>query len=79
MDLDRIRNLRRAEPFVPFKLIMKDGRELAVTRVSALAVSPTGKSLAYAGPTGGIDLLDARLVASVEVDSTLATLRKRPA
>jgi hypothetical protein len=74
MDLDKIRNLRWAEPFVPFKLIMKDGHELAVTRVSSLAVSPKGESLAYADPTGGIDLLDTRLVANVEVDPTLATL-----
>ena len=45
MTVDAIRTMRRASPFRPFRMIMRDGRDLPVERSSYLAISPNGRSL----------------------------------
>jgi hypothetical protein len=73
MNADRIRELRRADPFKPFYLVMDDGRKLPVEHPVYLGVSPTGKSLAYAAPQGGFDFLAVGTVRDIEVDERMET------
>jgi hypothetical protein len=42
MNADDIRKLYWAEPFVPFQLILSDGREVRVTSPGHLTISATG-------------------------------------
>lgn len=46
MKIERIRQAKHAQPFVPFELIMKDGRNVRVAAAIAIALSPVGKSVA---------------------------------
>jgi hypothetical protein len=69
--IDSIRAVRLASPFKPFRMIMRDGRDLPVERSSYIALSPNGKSLAYAAPKGGFEFLRIDDVAEVVVDERL--------
>jgi hypothetical protein len=44
--IDTIREAKHAQPFEPFEMIMKDGRIVRVTEPFAIALSPTGKTVA---------------------------------
>ena len=48
MSIDDIRPLKHAEPFSPFNIVMKDGRVLWVGNALAIALSPSGKTVAVA-------------------------------
>jgi hypothetical protein len=71
MDVAKIRELRTASPFKPFRLILRDGRELPVERSSFLAISPTNKAIAYASNRGGFDFLSIRDIEDAVVDEKL--------
>ena len=47
MDAEQIRVLRRADPFKPFNLLLRDGRKLPIDRANALSMSPDGKLLVF--------------------------------
>lgn len=79
MEAGEIRKLRLADPFVPFRIEMADGRSLAVERPSYLAISPNGRSLMYALPKGGFEYLKPDLIVSAVVDPKLSTIWRRPA
>jgi hypothetical protein len=79
MDIEAIRRLRRAEPFLPFRLEMEDGRDLPVEKSYYQAISPTGRSLTYALPTGGFEFLKPLAVKDAVVDPTIGSERKRSA
>jgi hypothetical protein len=68
MALEAIRTMRLASPFKPFRMIMRDGRDLPVERSSYLGISPNGRSLTYAAPKGGFEFLRVDDVADVLVD-----------
>lgn len=46
MKIDSIREAKHARPFTPFEMIMQDGRVVRVTKSFAIALSPTGKTVA---------------------------------
>jgi hypothetical protein len=71
MTIDAIRAVRLASPFKPFRMIMRDGRDLPVERSSYIAISPNGRSLTYAAPKGGFEFLRVEDVAEVVVDEKL--------
>jgi len=79
MNTEEIRKLRLADPFVPFRLEMADGRSLPVERPSYLAISPTGKSLTYASLEGGFEFLTPDAIRSADIDPKLSLPRRRPA
>lgn len=43
MDVERIRQLRRAYPWKPFILLMEDGRRFIIDRPPYVGVSPDGQ------------------------------------
>jgi hypothetical protein len=73
MNVKRIKELRLADPFKPFYLIMADGRRLPVERAVFLGISPTGKRLVYSPVEGGFDFLNVDEVSDAVVDETLNT------
>jgi hypothetical protein len=77
MEAETIRNLRSAEPFKPFRLIMRDGRDLPVERAAYLAISPTGRAVAYAREIGGFEFLSLADIADVVVDEKMQTVWRR--
>jgi hypothetical protein len=48
MSIEEIRQLKHSEPFSPFNIVMKDGRVMWVGRPLAIALSPSGKTVAVA-------------------------------
>jgi hypothetical protein len=77
MDVEIIRKLKRSEPFKPFRLILRDGRDLPVEQASFLAVSPTGGAIAYALPRGGFEFVLTEAINDAVVDETIQSLRRR--
>ena len=73
MDIERIRELRLADPYKPFYLIMNDGRKLPVERAVYLALSPTKAFLVYSALEGGFDILRMKDVQDVVVDENMST------
>ena len=69
MDAERIRQLRRADPFLPFTLVMQDGSRYAVRQSYHLGLSPDGRALMYSAPDGSTMTLAASAVADVVVES----------
>ena len=68
IDPDTIRELRRAEPFKPFRLVMRDGRKLPVRRAAAILVSLAGGTVIYAPLTGGFEFLPTADIVGTVVD-----------
>jgi hypothetical protein len=71
MDIERIRELRLAQPFKPFYLIMVDGRNLPVDRAIYLGISPARRELAYARVEGGIEFIAIQDVRDVRIDENI--------
>ena len=64
LDVREIANLKNAQPFVPFRILLADGREFAVNHPDFLARSPTGRSVVLYDATG-VYYLDVRLIAEL--------------
>ena len=73
MDIEKIRQLRLADPFKPFYLVLNDGRQLPVERAFYLALSPTKTFVAYSPPEGGVKFISMKEVADVVVDENMST------
>ena len=64
---ERLRRLRRAEPFSPLVLHLADGRRFSVPTASHFTVSPAGGTVVVFGAGEQIDILDVGLITDVEV------------
>jgi hypothetical protein len=70
MTIEAIMKFYDAKPFVPFEMLLTDGRKFPVVHREFLALSSTGRTLAVVQPgEDGFDILDVRLVASLHVKS----------
>lgn len=78
MDVEVIRTLRRAEPFKPFHLVLRDGRKLPVDLPNTLAIAPDGKLLVFQTLDSWFEPLSPGAVVDVDFDvNTLAVSRER--
>lgn len=77
MEAEQIRDLRRAEPFRPFNLVMRDGRELPVDRPSALSMSPDGRLLVFLTLDSWFEQLSPESVDSVNFDVNSAEVNRQ--
>jgi hypothetical protein len=68
MDAERIRELRLADPFKPFNLVLRDGRKLPVDRPNALSMSPDGKLLVFLTLDSWFEQLSPNAVVNVDFD-----------
>ncbi len=57
MNVDDIRKLRLADPFRPFRLVLRDGRVLPVERPSFLSISPKGGTVVHSSERGGFEFV----------------------
>jgi hypothetical protein len=64
MDIREIIDLKNASPFVPFVVLMADGRQFQVNHPDFIARSPTGRSVTLYDATG-VHILDVRLIAEL--------------
>jgi hypothetical protein len=77
MDIQRIRELRNAEPYKPFRLIMRDGRKLPVEEPHVLAISPIGTSLVHSSERRGFEILNPQDITDAVVKNTRTSRRRR--
>src|SRR4051812_14386574 len=63
---ERLRRLKRAEPFLPFVVHLSDGRRFPVATASHFMVSPAGGTVVVFGEGDRIDILDTGLITDVE-------------
>jgi hypothetical protein len=64
LDVREIADLKNASPFVPFSIVMVDGREFQADHPDFIARSPTGPSVVLYDPVG-VHHLDVRLIAEL--------------
>ncbi len=76
MNVEEIRALRRADPFEPFNLVLRDGRRLPVDSPNALAISPDGKLLVFQTLDSWFEPLPPEAVAAVDFKVDVATVRR---
>ena len=55
MDVEEIRQLRRAQPFKPFDFVMKSGRKLLVDHPYFLGIGPRDQFLVWSSFDGGFE------------------------
>jgi hypothetical protein len=65
MTAEDIRKLYWADPFQPFQLVLRDGREVLVAERGHLSISPTGRRIAVAARIEEFELIDLDAVAGV--------------
>jgi hypothetical protein len=65
MNIDKIRELRHAEPFVPFCLHLPDGREVTVTHPDFIALAPSGRRVSVYHADDSESIIDVMLVSDV--------------
>ncbi len=79
MDVEKLREFRRADPFRPFKLVMKDGRKLLVEKSYYLGIAPDKKMLVHSSEDGGFEIIAPASVAAIEGGITVTEqTRRRP-
>ncbi|HWE03991.1 MAG TPA: hypothetical protein VG326_16420 [Tepidisphaeraceae bacterium] len=66
MEIERIRELRLAHPFVPFNLVLKDGRKLPVDQPYYLAIAPDKSFISHSSVGGGFECVRPDWVADVD-------------
>jgi len=78
MDIEKIRQLRNADPYQPFRLVMSDGRKLPVKKPYHLAISPIKTSLVHASARGGFEFISIKNVIDAVIEGKKKTSRRRP-
>jgi len=63
--LEKVRMLRHADPFVPFKLVLNDGRQIPIEHRFQFSIAPSGQKLHVAGPPACGTFIPLRDVAEV--------------
>ena len=58
MTTDDVRRLYWAEPFQPFQLVLKDGREVLVARREHLSIAPVGDRITVFPRIEDFDIID---------------------
>lgn len=66
MEIERIRELRLAHPFVPFNLILGNGRKLPVDQPYYLAIAPDKSFISHSSVGGGFERLRPDWVVGVD-------------
>ncbi|TWT42207.1 hypothetical protein RAS1_33370 [Phycisphaerae bacterium RAS1] len=67
MNIESIVEVLHAQPFKPFRLHLSSGRSLEVHHRDFIARSPAGRSVIVYKPDESFEVVDLRLIESVEV------------
>jgi hypothetical protein len=65
MTAEDIRRLYWAEPFLPFQLVLADGREVLVARREHLSISATGDRITVCPRIEDFDIIDLSAVTGI--------------
>jgi len=76
VDADTIRKLRSAEPFKPFRLVMRDGRKLPVEHPWFVLVSRGGGTVIHSSVRGGFEFLSTAEIVDVLLGIPRRTRRR---
>ena len=63
---NQVREVVRAQPFVPFVIHLADGRTFEVKHPEFAAVSPNGRELLFVADNQGIHQIEMLLVAEIQ-------------
>ncbi len=63
---NQVREVVRAQPFVPFVIHLADGRKFDVRHPEFVAVAPNGRELLFVADDQGIHQFEMLLVAEIE-------------
>ena len=77
MTIDQVRQMHRAQPFVPFDVHLADGRAIAVEHPENLAFAGAGRCIGIARADGVIETVDLLLVTSLEPHANGSARRRR--
>ncbi len=66
MRIEDLRDVHRAQPFMPFAMHLADGRVLPVPHPEFLAYSPTARPVHYVYEDGRFEVIDVMLIVSLE-------------
>jgi hypothetical protein len=70
---ERLRRLKRAEPFVPLVLYLADGRRFSVATAEHIAITLAGGTVIVFGRGDQFDAVDAALITDIEIGPGTAT------
>ena len=73
MNVDQIRLVREANPFVPFTVHLADGRSHRVPHRDYLSLSPVGRTIVVYHSDGAGSFLDSLLITELTVDKPVLT------
>jgi len=78
MNIDRLRNAIRAQPFQPFTICLADGREFRIPRPDCVMISPDAtRSFGVAGPKEDYRIVNLLLVSSLDFVNGKPRRRRR--
>ncbi len=77
MTIDKLRDLLRTQPFVPFRIRLADGRNVDVPHPDSVSLDPRGRVAHVFRSDGRSEFIDMMLVASLELRNGHATRRRR--
>ena len=81
MDVEKLRQLRRALPWKPYVLVMEDGRRLVIDQPPYMGISPNGRLVMVATDANRIERLKPESIKDAvlldEMDGPAATAPSR--
>lgn len=69
MIAEQIRQVRNAQPFIPFNIVLVDGRRFRVMHRDYISVAPVGNVVVYYNSNGIANILNAALIAELAMDA----------
>jgi hypothetical protein len=67
MTTDRLLDLWRAKPFLPFTIHLADGRQIRVVHPEFMTRSPSGRTIVVYQPDESLNIIDLLLVTDLEI------------
>jgi hypothetical protein len=64
--LEYVRRWSEGQPFRPFTIRLEDGRAIPVNRLSHVACSDSGKTVAVFLPDGTLEVIDQKSITSLQ-------------
>jgi len=77
MQMKELQKVYRAQPFEPFVIHIADGRKVRVDHPDFMALSPAGRSAVVYDKSGGFEIIDLLLIASLKIGNGKTRSRSR--
>lgn len=73
MEGGKLKELREAAPFRPFKIDLADGRQVLVLHRDYISISPEGRTCVVWQKDDSMTIIDVRLIQSVSIEPATGT------